>query len=142
MTYNDRVLLIKGEWLNDEIVKSSQQLLQRKFQHFGWFQNVVLGRTLAYVIEPLEFVQIIHTGHGHWVTIFTIGRTTDMESTYIVFDSLPPAPTPDMLNQIAALLCTPNDIIKFNYIDVEIQDVFADCGVFAIAAFATCHDIN
>ena len=41
-----------------------------------------------------------------------------------------------MLNQIAALLCTPNDIIKVNYIDVQMQDGFADCGVFAIA-FAT-----
>ena len=55
-----------------------------------------------------------------------------------VFDSLPPAPTTDLLNQVAAILCTPKNAIaiRVKYIDVQMQEGFSDCGVFAIA-FAT-----
>ena len=53
-----------------------------------------------------------------------------------VFDSLPPAPTTDLLNQIVAILCTPKDTIQVRYIDVQMQEGYSDCGLFAIA-FAT-----
>ena len=50
-----------------------------------------------------------------------------------VVDSLPPAPTTDMINQIAAILCTPKDTIRVRYIDVQIHEEYSDCGLFAIA---------
>ena len=71
--------------------------------------------------------------YRHWVTISTIGCTTGEVN---VFDSLPPAPTTDMINQIAAILCTPKDTIRVRYIDVPMQEGYSDCGLFAIA-FAT-----
>ena len=119
--------------MNDDIVNACQQLLSRQFSSLRGLQSVNLGRTLAFNIERGEFVQILHTGQGHWVTISTIGCTTGEVN---VFDSLPPAPTTDLLNQIAAILCTPKDTIKVKYIDVQMQEGYSDCGVFAVA-FAT-----
>ena len=49
---------------------------------------------------------------------------------------MPPAPTTDLLNQVAAHLCNPQDTVKVKYIDVQMQDGSSDCGLFAIA-FAT-----
>ena len=40
------------------------------------------------------------------------------------------------LIQIASIVCTPKDIIKRTYIDVQMQQGCDDCGLFAIA-FAT-----
>ena len=130
LTTAEKSLLSNGDWLNDEIVNASQQLLSAQFPYLGGPQSVILGRTLAFNIEPNEFVQILHTGRGHWVTMSTIGCTAGEVN---VFDSLPPSPTTDLLNQIAAILCTPKKEIKVNYIDVLLQEGFSDCGVFAIA---------
>ena len=129
----DKAVLTNGKWLNDNIVDVSQLLLSQQFPHLNGLQSVTLGRTLAFNIEGDEFVQILHTGKGHWVTISTIGCTTGEVN---VFDSLPPAPTTDMINQIAAILCTPKDTIRVRYIDVPMQEGYSDCGLFAIA-FAT-----
>ena len=69
----------------------------------------------------------------HKVTVSTIGCIAGEVN---VFDSMPPAPTTDLLNQVAALLCSPQDTVKVKYIDVQMQDGSSDCGLFAIA-FAT-----
>ena len=127
LTNTDKAVLCNGDWLNDDIVNACQQLLSRQFSSLRGLQSVNLGRTLAFNIERGEFVQILHTGQGHWVTISTIGCTTGEVN---VFDSLPPAPTTDLLNQIAAILCTPKDTIKVKYIDVQMQEGYSNCGVF------------
>ena len=69
-------------------------------------------------------------GKCYWVTVSTIGCTAGEVN---VFESLPPAPTTDLLSQIAAILCSPKKEIKINYIDVPLQEGFSDCGVFSIA---------
>lgn len=53
-----------------------------------------------------------------------------------MFNSLPLTPTTDLLNQVAAILCTAKDTITVKYIDVQMQEGYSDCGVLAIA-FAT-----
>ena len=50
-----------------------------------------------------------------------------------MLDSLPPAPTTDMINQIATILCIPKDTIRVRYIGVQMQKGCSDCGLFAIA---------
>ena len=85
---------------------------------------------MAYAIETDEFIQILHTGHGHWVTASTIGC---QEGEIYVFDSLPPAPTAHLVNQIAALLATQKSSIQVKYVDTTMQCGSMDCGLFAIA---------
>lgn len=55
-----------------------------------------------------DFVQILHTGRGHWVTISTIGCS---EAEVDIFDSARPALNSSLENQIAALLHTKQDAI-------------------------------
>ena len=72
-------------------------------------------------------------GYDHWVTISTIGCK---DGEIKAFDSLPPATTSDLKNQVAALLCTTKDAIQVKYMDTQMQSSSNDCGIFAIA-FAT-----
>ena len=103
LTTAEKSLISNGDWLNNEIVNVSQQFLSAQFPYLEGLESVILGRTLAFNIEPDQFVQILHTGKGHWVTISTIGCTAGEVN---VFDSLSPAPATDLLNQIAAIICT------------------------------------
>ena len=49
-----------------------------------------------------------------------------------IYDSLPPAPTSHLMNQIAALLATPKPAITVKYMDTQMQCGSTDCGIFVI----------
>ena len=52
----------------------------------------------------LEFVQVLHTGCGHWVAISTIACKLGEVNVY---DSMRPALTESLKRQISAILCLP-----------------------------------
>ena len=117
----------------------SQLLLSQHFPHLNGLQSVTLGRTLAFNNEEDEFVQILHTGKGHWVTISTIGCTTGEVN---VFNSLPQALTTEMINQIAAILCTPKDTIQMRYIDVQCKKGIQIVGYSPLHSRPLWHMVN
>ena len=91
------------------------------------------ARRKAVDVEPGEFVQILHTGHGHWNTISTIGmKNAEVQ----VFDSMYMCVPTIAKAQIAVLLTTEEPSIKLNFMDVQMQSGGYDCGLFTIA-FAT-----
>ena len=134
LTLQEKEMLLGGDWLNDNLINASQCLIKSQYPHISGLQDVILGPTLAFSICPDEFIQILNTGHGHWVTVSTIGCT---KGEILIYDSLPPAMTPKLRNQIACLLCTSESVINAKYIDVQMQDGSADCGLFAVAFAAT-----
>ena len=69
------ILLTPTAWLTDSIIDASQKLLLQKMPSNTGFQSVTLGRTLHFELQSNEFVQILHNGHGHWLTISTVGMT-------------------------------------------------------------------
>ena len=79
-------------------------------------------------------MQTLNTGHGHWVTVSTIGCT---KGKILFYDSLPPAMTGKLRKKIACLLYTSESIINAKYVNVQMQDGSADCEVFAVAFTAT-----
>ena len=127
-------MLFGGDWLNDNLIDAGQHLIMMQYPHVSGLQDVIFGSTLAFSVCGDEFVQILNTGHGHWVTVSTIGCA---KGEIFVYDSLPPAMTTKLRNQKGCLLCTTESIIKAKYIDVQMQDDSADCGVFALAFAAT-----
>ena len=133
LTERDRAVLTENDWVTDNIIDAAQGLLKKQFVHINGLQSVVLGLTLSYAIQKEEFIQVLHTGRGHWVMVSTTACT---EGEINIFDSYPPALTSHLMNQIAALLATPNAIINVKYMDAWIQCGSADCGIYAIA-FAT-----
>ena len=63
------IMLNPTAWLTDSIINAAQTLLKKANPLMSGLQSVVLGNTMSFDIEPGEFVQILHNGHGHWLTI-------------------------------------------------------------------------
>eukprot|EP00731_Ephydatia_muelleri_P011336 Em0006g230a len=133
LTTEDKKMITSGGWLSDEIVDAGQKLLKSMYPHIQGLQEVALGMVLSYSIAKSEFIQIMNTGKHHWVTVSNINCN---DEEIHVYDCASGSPTSSLLNQIASIVCTPKDIIKLTYVDVQMQQGCDDCGLFAIA-FAT-----
>ena len=133
LTTEDKKMITSGGWLSDEIVDAGQKLLKSMYPHIQGLQEVALGMVLSYSIAKSEFIQIMNTGKHHWVTVSNINCN---DEEIHVYDCVSGSPTSSLLNQIASIVCTPKDIIKLTYVDVQMQQGCDDCGLFAIA-FAT-----
>ena len=92
-----------------------------------------LDCTWHFTIEPDEFVQILHDGSAHWVTISTTGCK---HPEVWMFDSLYCTLSPALKHQIAALLVSKEQKKSVQFMEVQMQAGGSDCGLFAIA-FAT-----
>jgi hypothetical protein len=104
LTYSDKHALANGDWLTDHLVDAGQKLIKQAYNHNPGLQSVVLAHCLAFtVMKGKEFIQILHTGNHHWITISTIGCQSNEVD---VFDSLHPVLTDQMQKQVAALLLT------------------------------------
>ena len=96
------------------------------YPYIQGLQNVALGHTLAFDVIQGEFIQVLHNGQGHWVTISTIGC---QQAEVDVFDSLfadERELNKQLQSQIAALLHTDQDV-------AQQQEGRDDCGIFAVA---------
>ena len=98
------------------------------------FQVASVGMTQAFDIQQQGFIQILHNGFGHWLTISTIGATSPSE--VFVYDSLYYSIGTYVKRQIAAIMHRHEEKIIVNVMDVQKQAGGCDCGLFAIA-FAT-----
>lgn len=131
-TYDRDVLLSNG-WLTDSIVNAAQTLLRKSNPIISGLQDVTLGLTMSFEVEPGEFVQILHNGAGHWITISTVGTN---HPGVQVFDSLYTTCPLECKAQIVAMLATEHSSLQLKHMNVQMQTGEDDCGVFAIA-FAT-----
>ena len=60
-------------------------LMQHSLYSIPELQNTLLGYSLMYEIVRKEFIQILHNGDNHWVTVSTVG----LQSSHIsINDSL------------------------------------------------------
>ena len=127
------ILLNPTSWLTDPLMDAAQTLLKKANPAMPGLQSVMLGTTMNFDIEPGEFVQILHNGHEHWLTISSVGNEHPQVEVY---DSLYSCCPTICKAQIAALLATKQPTIELKYMDVQMQSGGYDCGLFAIA-FAT-----
>ena len=131
LSQNDRdILLHPAAWLNDMIISAAQSLLKKQNPLVGGFQPPYLGQTYAFDIQSEEFVQILHDGHGHWLTVSAVGAEV------YVYDSMYPSVGTYTKKQVASILCSKKKAIKLKIMDVQMQAGGCDCGLFAVA-FAT-----
>ena len=99
------------------------------------FQDTCLGLTMAFDIQCGEFIQILHDGHGHWLTISSIGASKEVTEIF-VYDSTYPSIGTYTKKLIAALVSSQEKKIVIKMMNVQLQAGGCDCGLFAIA-FAT-----
>ena len=104
LTKQDWDILAKSGWLTDNIINETQSLLKETVSSPEWTAECSAGSTIGC-----------------------------REAEINIYDSLPPATTPHLRNQIAALLATPKTAIKMSYMDTQMQSGTQDCGIFAIA---------
>ena len=60
-------------WLDGAIIHSAQVLLQKINPLIEGFQRPTLGPVLNFSVVSGEFVQLLHTGQGHWVCVSSVG---------------------------------------------------------------------
>ena len=104
------ILLHPAAWLNDMIISAAQSLLKKQNPLVGGFQPPYLGQTCAFDIQSEEFVQILHNGHGHWLTVSMLGAedgaevyvydSTDFVRCHVVFAT--PTTNFDLLMSVVA----------------------------------------
>ena len=128
----DKSMLLSGRWLNDRLIHAAQQLMRadKDLLRVGSLQNPLLRQNLSFNIAGDEFVQILHSGGNHWVTVSTVGTQCP---TVRVFDSLHNSLPDSTKEQIASLLSTKETEITLQYANVQKQPNDCDCGLFAIA---------
>ena len=103
-------------WLNDELINAGQRLIKRQFPHVNGLQDVAIGNTLCFDIQTEEFIQVLHTGKNHWVTVSTIGCK---DGEIFVYNSQTSSLTTSLTKQIVSLLATPKKNITVMYVYVQ-----------------------
>ena len=133
---SEKDIVESGDWLTDNIIDAAQKILAAQFKaQFGeaGFQSVGLGSTFAFEVESDEFVQILHNGCNHWLTISSVGTTP---CQMLVYDSMYPSAGQTTKQQIACLMRVTEPNLTLTFADVQMQAGGSDCGPFALA-FAT-----
>ena len=70
--FDKKILETDTGWLNNSIIDAAQTLLKSAAGVNG-FQPTSVVLDLVCDVQRAEFIQILNTGSGHWVTISTIG---------------------------------------------------------------------
>ena len=74
---------------------------------------------MGFTIEAGEFVRILNNGHGHWLTITTIG--VENAGEVLVYDSLYRSVNTFIQKHIAAITHTSEREITLKIMDMQIQ---------------------
>ena len=129
---DQQLILSPTAWINDRIIDACQSLLKQDVngKNVGGFQSVCLGQIMYFSVEESQFIQILNTGHSHWVTISTIGTVHPLVNVY---DSKYIVASVHLRAQITCLLMTQHAEVTINFIDVVKQAGSYDCGLYAIA---------
>ena len=134
LTQKEReILMSPAGWLSDPIINAAQLHLKEESGLLG-FQETTLGMTLAYDVLWGGFIQIVHDGFGHWLTISTIEATSSTE--VFIYDSMYASISTNVKRQIETIMAQPEEKITVKMMDVQKQVGGSNCGLFAIA-FAT-----
>ena len=114
--------------LTDKHINAASDMLKREFPDTRGLQPTLLGQNLSFeVVEP-PFVQILHVGNNHWMTV--IGITQTLVKAY---DSLYRCLAPCVSMQAASIMKSASDFITFRVESTQMQQGGIDCGLFAIA---------
>ena len=112
------ILLNSTGWLTDAIVDAAQMLLRQQYPSLPGLQNVCCGLVMSYDIQEGEFLHIINSGHGHWLTLSTIGVS---HPEVQVYDSKLMLIPPLAKAQIASILCTQMEKIEVSIMNAQLQ---------------------
>ena len=117
-----------GRMLSDTHIDAANKMLQKQFPETRGLQSPLLGQNLSFPVTEPPFVQILHVGGNHWMTVIPINKTTVK-----VFDSMFRCVGTCTSMQCAAMLKSNEDHLDFRIESTQLQEGGVDCGLFAIA---------
>ena len=117
-----KILLDKTLWLSDSIITAAKTMLKNQTS-VGGLQNPCLGKLCAFEMNLGEFIKILHNGHGHWLTVSTVGLP---DGLFNIYDSLKSSVNKHVKDKIAAIMHTALDKIVLNFINVQRQSGSCD----------------
>ncbi len=116
-------------WLNDNIVKASQDLLAQQFPNIKGLQAPTLQQ-VTFRVHTKEFVQIINVNNCHWCVVSTVKCPRGQVNVYdTLFESVQESSIP----VIASLLNCPLSDLTIRMMPVQKQTNASDCGILAVA---------
>ena len=100
----------------------------------GGLQRPTLGPCLNFSRVNNPFIQILHTGHQHWVCVSTVRSDDGLVDLYdSLFHNIIENEVKDQVQNLVGV----ENLSGLRVDGVQQQNNGCDCGVFAIA-FATC----
>jgi hypothetical protein len=133
LTMRERDVIIKKEWITDEIIDAASTLLKNQFPFLSHGLHQALFSEAGFVINPHETLQFHCVNRNHWVISSSFGGRIK------IYDSLPSGGdklSEDLLNQLQNLYSPDGASVTVERVPVQRQLGSSDCGLFAIG-FAT-----
>ena len=119
--------IINQRFLNDTVIRYFQKLVK----NVNGFEDPLLGQKLNFKECSEEFIQLLHDGRHHWMTISTLDCQPGKGKYY---DSMFKGKlTESEKNQICCITRFKGKNIKIDVVPVQQQQNGFDCGVYAIA---------
>ena len=130
---DDRDRLVSGKWLNGSLTNATQNLLREKFVSEKGLQDTITKKPSWKPVHR-EFVQILHVGKSHWLTV---SNKQCPSGTVRVYDSIKGAIPADTKIHHYAL---PGEAeLELEVMDIDLQVNGDNCGLHAIAtAYKLC----
>ena len=133
LTEDDRDRLVSGKWLHGSLTNAAQNLLREKFVSEKGLQDTITKETSWKPVHG-EFVQILHIGKSHWLTL---SNKQCPSGTVRVYDSIKGAIPAD--TKIHHYALPGKAELELEVMDVDLQVNGDDCGLNAIAtAYELC----
>ena len=117
-----------GRMLSDSHIDAANKMLRKQFPETRGLESPLLGQNLSFPVTEPPFVQILHVGGNHWMTVIPVDATTVK-----VFDSMFRCVGTCTSMQSAAMLKSKEDHLHFHIENTQLQEGGVDCGLFAIA---------
>ena len=118
----------ENRWLNDKDILAATKLLHDQFKDLIGMFDTVLGQNLSFPVCKDPFIQILHVGGNHWITVAGVSP-----SLVHVYDSLYNTVHDDTVMQVAAIMHTAEHYVDFKVHKIQFQKGTSDCGLFSIA---------
>ena len=129
-----QLVLSPNGWLDCDIIHASHVLLRDIDPTMEGLQRPTLGPCRNFRTVTGQFIQILHTGHQHWVCVSTVGSDDGMVDLY---DSMFHNVIENEVEEQVKNLVGSANFSGIKVVAVQQQRNGSDCGVFCIA-FATC----
>ena len=110
--------------LTDRHIDAAHQMLLNQFPDIRGLQSTLLGESLSFRVTEPPFIQILHVGGNHWMTVLVVDN-----NLVKVYDSMYRCISTCVSMQVASMLKSTSDHLHFRVENAQLQEGGVDCGL-------------